>query len=76
METALKGTAKDIETIIKLRPWLEDEARQKYKYTGNTKLVTSYDDKLQIFSFEIIFSVLLFKSIKRIAPPSGFQVVK
>ena len=55
METALKGTAKDIETIIKLRPGLEDEARQKYKYTGNTKLVTSYDDKLQIFSFEIIF---------------------
>ena len=55
MENALKGTAKDIETIIKLRPWLEDEARQKYKYTGNTKLITSYDEKSQIFSFEIIF---------------------
>ncbi len=55
METTLTGTAKDIETIIKLRPWLEDEARQKYKYTGNTKLVTSYDEQLQIFSFEIIF---------------------
>ena len=55
MENTLKGTAKDIETIIKLRPWLEDEARQKYKYTGNTKLVTSYNEGTQIFSFEIIF---------------------
>lgn len=55
METTLQGTAKDIETIIKLRPWLEDEARQKYKYTGDTKLITSYDEKSQIFSFEIIF---------------------
>lgn len=55
MKTTLKGTAKDIETIIKLRPWLEDEARQKYKYTGDTKLVTSYDEESQIFSFEIIF---------------------
>lgn len=55
MANILKGTAKDIETIIKLRPWLEDEAREKYKYTGATKLITSYDESLQTFSFEIVF---------------------
>lgn len=55
MKNLLKGTAKDIETIIKLRPWIEDEARQKYNYTGKTKLITAYDNDLQIFSFEIVF---------------------
>jgi hypothetical protein len=55
MSTSLKGVAKDIETIIKLRPWLEDETRSKYKYTGGTKLITSYDQALETFSFEIVF---------------------
>jgi len=56
MPTSLKGVAKDIETIIKLRPWLEDEARSKYKYKGETKLITNYDENLQTFSFEIVFN--------------------
>ena len=55
MLTSLTGIAKDIETIIKLRPWLEDEARMKYKYSGKTKLITSYNETEQIFSFEIVF---------------------
>lgn len=52
---ALTGTAKDIETIAKLRPWMEDEARLKYGYTGKTKLFTDYDKQSDTFSFSIVF---------------------
>jgi hypothetical protein len=51
----LTGTAKDIETIAKLRPWMEDEARLKYGYTGKTKLFTDYDKQSDTFSFSIVF---------------------
>ena len=51
----LTGTAKDIETIAKLRPWMEDEARAKYGYEGKSKLVTEYHEKSETFSFAIIF---------------------
>jgi hypothetical protein len=55
METCLSGTAKDIETIAKLRPWMEDEARIKYGFKGETRLITDYDKESEIFSFSIIF---------------------
>ena len=55
MPGMLIGTAKDIETIAKLRPWMEDEARIKYGYTGKTRLFTDYDKQSEIFSFSIIF---------------------
>jgi len=51
----LVGTAKDIETIAKLRPWMEDEAREKYGYKGKSRLVTEYHEKSETFSFAIIF---------------------
>jgi hypothetical protein len=51
----LFGTAKDIETIAKLRPWMEDEAREKYGYKGKSRLVTEYNKESEIFSFSIIF---------------------
>ena len=55
MQGMLTGTAKDIETIAKLRPWMEDEARAKYGYNGKTRLLTEYDKQSEIFSFSIIF---------------------
>jgi hypothetical protein len=55
MQGMLTGTAKDIETIAKLRPWMEDEARVKYGYKGKSRLLTEYDQKSEIFSFSIIF---------------------
>lgn len=51
----LMGTAKDIETIAKLRPWMEDEARAKYGYKGKSRLVTQYNKESEIFLFSIIF---------------------
>lgn len=55
MEAMLTGTAQDIETIAKLRPWMEDEARAKYGYKGKSRLLTEYDKESEIFSFSIIF---------------------
>jgi hypothetical protein len=55
MTNQIDGVAADIETIARLRPWLEEEARKKYGYTGKTKLVTDYDEDKSIFKFKIIF---------------------
>lgn len=55
MEAVLSGTAQDIETIAKLRPWMEDEARAKYGYKGKSRLITEYHKESEIFSFSIIF---------------------
>lgn len=55
MDKFIDGTAIDIETIARLRPWLEEEARAKYGYTGKTKLVTDYDKDINVFKFKIIF---------------------
>ena len=52
---SVSGVAKDIETIARLRPWMEEEARAKYGYRGKTKLFTDYDKNTQIFSFSIVF---------------------
>jgi len=51
----LSGTAKDIEAIARLRPWMEDEVKDKYCSFQKTKLYTDYDSKNDIFSFEIQF---------------------
>lgn len=56
MDNVVFGSAVDIETIARLRPWLEEEARQKYGYSGKTKLVTDYDKDSNIFQFKIIFT--------------------
>lgn len=55
MSKTLNGQAKDIEAIARLRPWMEEEAREKYGYTGTTKLFTQYDKESETFSFSIVF---------------------
>lgn len=55
MSKVISGQAADIETINKLRPWLEDEARAKYGYIGKTKLITDYDKDTQTYSFSLDF---------------------
>ena len=55
MTNKITGQAADVETISKLRPWMEDEARAKYGYTGKTKLFTDYDNDKQTFFFSIEF---------------------
>lgn len=49
-----KGEALDIETIIRLRPWIEDITREKISFT-KTNLITDYDRKREIFEFRIVF---------------------
>jgi hypothetical protein len=51
----LAGTAKDIETIIRIRPWIEDEISCTYGNFVKTQLLTDYDSKNDIFSFKIQF---------------------
>lgn len=56
MEMKLEGVAKDIETIARLRPWMESEIRSKYNNLGESRLVTDYDENKNIFKFKIIFA--------------------
>jgi hypothetical protein len=55
-QNIINGTAIDIETIARLRSWMEDEARKLYGYSGNTKLFTDYIQSEDVFKFQIIFS--------------------
>jgi hypothetical protein len=55
MEKSVIGTAVDVEAIVRIRPWLEEEARIKYGYKGKTRLVTDYDKDNNVFNFKIIF---------------------
>jgi hypothetical protein len=53
----IDGEARDVETIARLRPWIEDEWKAvngKYK---KTILKTDYDANRDVFRFKIIFSV-------------------
>ena len=47
--------AEDIETIVRLRPWIEDEWRDSYGEFSKTKLITDYDAKSNIFKFKLHF---------------------
>lgn len=49
------GTAKDIETIVRVRPWIEDIIKSKHGNFTESKLFTDYDAKSDIFSFKIDF---------------------
>ena len=55
MDNKITGQAVDVETINKIRPWVEDEARAKYGYTGKTKLITDYNKDTQDYAFSIVF---------------------
>jgi hypothetical protein len=51
----ISGTAVDIEAIARLRPWIEEEAKNLYGYSGKTRLFTEYIHQQNIFKFTIIF---------------------
>lgn len=51
----LHGVAKDIETIARLRPWMEDEVKRSSNDLQKTKLITDYDSQSTLFSFKILF---------------------
>lgn len=50
-----RGTAADIETIVRLRSWIEDFVRSRYGNFLETKLITDYNAKSNIFFFKIVF---------------------
>ena len=54
MKTVVKGEVKDIETLSRLRPWMEDEARKKYGNFGKTKLITDYDAGRDVYKFKFL----------------------
>ena len=51
----LNGQAADIETIARLRPWMEDEVRIKQGSFSKTQLYTDYIQDREIFEFKIVF---------------------
>lgn len=51
----LKGTSRDVESIIRLRPWMEDEVKDKYTNFSSTKLYTDYKQETETFEFKIVF---------------------
>ena len=51
----LTGKAKDIETIVRLRPWMEDEIKQSIGSFSSSKLYTDYSAEKDIFDFKIVF---------------------
>ena len=51
----LNGTSRDVETIVRLRPWIEDEIRSLYGDFTKTKLFTDYKPKSETFEYKIVF---------------------
>jgi hypothetical protein len=51
----LNGEAADIETIARLRTWMEDEVRSERGEFSKTKLYTDYIQEREIFEFKIVF---------------------
>ena len=51
----LNGTAVDVETIIRLRSWMEDEVRKKKGRFKSTSLITDYDKETETFEFKLHF---------------------
>lgn len=54
MKIVVKGEIKDIETLDRLRGWMEDEARKKYGNFGKTKLITDYDAGRDVYKFKLL----------------------
>ena len=51
----LHGISRDVETIIRLRPWIEDEIKEKHGEFSSTKLYTDYKPKTETFEYCIVF---------------------
>lgn len=52
----INGLAKDIETIVRIRPWIEDEWKSVHGNFKNTTLKTDYNAVEDTFSFQIFFN--------------------
>ena len=48
----IAGEAQDIETIVRLRPWIEDEWASVHGSFSNTKLITDYNAETNIFNIQ------------------------
>ena len=53
----IMGEAQDVETIVRLRPWIEDEWKSVHGEFKKTHIQTDYDAIRNIFKFKIFFSV-------------------
>lgn len=51
----LTGKAADIETIVRLRPWMEDIVKDTHGAFSSSKLYTDYSQEKEIFDFKIVF---------------------
>lgn len=51
----LKGESRDVETIIRTRPWMEDEVRSTYGEFSKSQLYTDYKPSTETFEFKIVF---------------------
>ena len=49
----VSGEVVDIETLSRLRPWMEDEARKKKGNFDRTNLITDYDKSRDVYKFKI-----------------------
>lgn len=49
----VSGEVVDIETLARLRPWMEDEVRKKKGSFGKTSLITDYDAGRDVYKFKI-----------------------
>lgn len=55
MVDSIDGEAVDVETIVKLRTWIEDEWKGIYGEFSKTKLTTDYDAERNVFKFTLRF---------------------
>lgn len=51
----INGEARDIETVVRLRPWIEDEYKNMHGSFKKSELFTDYDANTNIFKFKIVF---------------------
>lgn len=51
----ISGEAQDIETIVRIRPWIEDEWRSEHGDFKKTRLTTDYNAEIDVFSFKLTF---------------------
>lgn len=49
----VSGEVLDIETLSRLRPWMEEEAKKKKGEFGKTSLITDYDATRNVYKFKI-----------------------
>ena len=53
MTIIAEGEVNDIETLNRIRGWIEDEARGKYGNFEKTTLTTDYDVTRNVYQFKL-----------------------